>query len=80
MAIQRSFYSLFSFELCDWEYMLYLMRAWVTGVKQTVDIAVNEERYTRADAPKHCKDQEGRAEDFTFAGFAGDDATDKRED
>lgn len=59
--------------------MLYLMRAWVTRVEQTIDIAVNEERYARADAPKHCENQEGRAEYFTFTGFAGDDATDERE-
>ena len=60
--------------------MLYLMSAWVICVEQTIDIAVYEERYTCADSPKHCEDQEGCAENFAFAGLAGDDATDKRED
>ena len=52
----------------------------VIDVKQTIDIAVDEESDTRTDAPKHCKHQKTRAKDFAFAGLAGDDATDKRED
>ena len=74
------FLRLIRLDVCDWEYVMYLMSAWVICVKQSIGIAVDEERYTCANSPKHCEDQEGCAENFAFTRFARNDATDERED